>query len=376
MRLPSLLCLAALTACTPEPDPVLYDTLPSALALAETAEDRWVGADLAFDWQQTVLAYGFHRLYSATGDERWQGFYRDWLDAGMAERWDDPEDPPSFVSSDSLSPSILAAAAMAEDSAADYAAIAASADAYLATVPRSDAGAVVHWGPDHPLLGGNPQVWVDTLFMVGVYLLQRYAETGDDAFLDAWAVQYLAFVEHCRDPADHLYRHAWDLDDEVNIPPEDTYWARGNAWVLVSAGEAVRLAGADHPSLTEPLARAAEHAAAIAAVQDEGMWRTVLNSPQGDDYRNYRETSATALIAFALLQLGGDEAAIAAAVDAVEAQIVTSETGAAQLIGTSLPTNPGDYEYYVSVDQFPDQMTGIGAALMLLSDVHGRERPQ
>ncbi len=349
----------------------MHDTLGAAVSLAEAAEGRWDAAELSFDWQQTVLAYGFQRLHAASGDVRWQGFYRDWMDAGLAERWADPEDPPAFVSSDSLSPSILAAAALAEDPSAGYEPILATADAYLEDVPRSDAGAVIHWGPDHPLLGGDPQVWIDSMFMVGVYLLQRYAESGEDAWLEAWAEQYVAFAEDCRDPGDHLYRHAWDLDEEVHIPPEAVYWARGNAWVLVSGAEAIRLAGRDHPAIAAAVPLVDEHAAAIVALQEEGMWRTVLNSPEGEDYRNYLETSATALIGYALLHLGEAEAA-GAAVDAVRAQIVDGDDGAPSLLGTSLPTNPGDYEYYVSVEQFPDQMTGIGAALMLLAEADGR----
>ncbi len=373
----ALLLAGLLSACPPpaEPAPLLHDTLPEAVRLAEMAELRWDAAELAFDWQQTVLSYGMHRLHVASGDDHWSAFYETWLDAGLSTRWADPSDPPHFISSDSLSPAILAATALAADASAPYGPIVETAEAYLADVPRSDAGAVVHWGPDHPLLGGEPEAWIDTMFMVGVYLLQRYAQTGDDAYVEAWAEQYLAFVEHCRDPADHLYRHAWNFGDEVNIPPGPVYWARGNSWVLVSAAEAIRLAGRDHPALVDVLPRYEEHAAAIAALQDEGMWHTVLNSPEGDDYRNYLETSATALLAYGLMRSdAGTPAVLDAAVDALTLRLEEREDGLLHLVGTSLPTNPGDYEYYVSVAQFDDQLTGVGAMLMFLPEMHGRER--
>lgn len=365
-----------LAACGPtDAPPELYDTLPTAVRLAEMAEQRWDPEQMGFDWQQTVLSYGMHHLSVGSGDDHWAGFYETWLDVALAERWGDPDAPPHFISSDSLSPSILAATALAADAAAPYGPIVATADAYLATVPRSDAGAVVHWGPDHPLLGGDPEAWVDSMFMVGVYMLQRFAQTGDDAWLEAWAEQYLAFVEHCRDPDDHMYRHAWNFGDEVNIPPEAVYWARGNAWVLVSAAEAVRLAGADHPALADVLPRYEEHAAALAALQDDGMWHTVVNSPEGDDYRNYLETSATALIAYGLrLSAAGTPERIDAAVVALGTRLVQWEDGLLHIEGTSLPTNPGDYEYYVGVSQYDDQLTGVGATLMLLTAVHGQER--
>ena len=370
-----LLAATILSGCPPV-ELESHDTLAIAIELAAAAQDRWEGAELSFDWQQTVLAYGFARLYAATSDEQYRDFYRDWLDAGMQERWSDPADPPRFISSDSLSPSILAALAMAEDPSADYSPILETADAYLAEVPRTSEGAVIHWGPEHPIFGDDPQVWVDSLFMVGVYLVQRGAQTGDATWRDDWAEQYLAFSTHCRDEADDLYRHAWDVDDEVNIPTDDTYWGRGNAWVLVSAAEALRLGGTAPDSVGGAAPLFEQHAAALVELQDgSGAWRTVVNDPRDDAYANYLETSATALIGYALLQsTETPPASIDAAVEAVISRIEEGDDGFVTLTGTSAPTNPSDYEHYVAVDQLDDQMTGIGATLMFLSEVHGREK--
>ena len=64
--------LAALTlvACEPpvEPDPEPHDTVALAGQLADEAAARWPADVLSFDWQQTVLSYGFHRLHAASGD--------------------------------------------------------------------------------------------------------------------------------------------------------------------------------------------------------------------------------------------------------------------------------------------------------------------
>ncbi len=321
-----------------------------------------------------------HRLYAKSGDPRWQDYYRTWLDTALVERWGDPDDPVEFLSSDGLSPSILAAAAMAEDPDADYQPILDSAEAYLASVPRTPEGAIVHWGPDH-LLGGNPEVWVDSMFMVGVYQLQQFARTGDATHVEAWVEQYLAFSEHCRDLEAQLYRHAWDEGAGQNIPVEATFWGRGNSWVLVSAAEAFRLAGASSET-DEAIELAHAHARALVALQQGGTWNTVLASPH-DDARNYAETSATALIGYGLLGLGDDQDVVGLhrygheierTVAAVEDRLVEGADGL-ELHGTSLPTNPGDYDYYVDIAQLTDQMTGIGAAIMFLSEVHGFQVP-
>ena len=357
----------------------MIESLALAETLAEQAAERWPADELSFDWQQTVLAYGMHRLYTKSGDERWRDYYRTWLDTALVERWDDPDDPVVFRSSDGLSPAVLAAAAMAEDPSADYQPILDSADAYLATVPRTERGAIVHWGPEH-LLGGNPEVWIDSLFMVGVYLLQQYDRTGDEAYLVEWALQYRLFSDHCRDADAQLYRHAWDEGAGENIPLEATFWARGNSWVLVSAGEAVRLAGRDHVQLSVARGLLVEHAEALRALQQEGAWNTVLSSPS-DDERNYSETSATALLGYGLLGAGhdpdwsgpGDDryaGNVAAAVRAIEARLVEGEDGL-ELHGTSLPTNPGDYDYYVGIGQLDNQMTGVGASIMFLAEADG-----
>jgi len=41
--------------------------------------------------------------------------------------------------------------------------------------------------------------------------------------------------------------------------------------------------------------------------------------------------------------------------------------------GTSFGTNPSTYEEYLSVVQIDDLILGVGAAVMLLSEVHGHQ---
>jgi unsaturated rhamnogalacturonyl hydrolase len=373
----SLLLTSALLGCPAEPA-VPYETIPEARTLAAQAWQRWSPDDLSLDWQQTVLAYGMHRLHAATGEAVHQEFYRTWLEAHRADFDGDSR----FISSDSLSPSILAAVLAVEDPAFELAAMTADADRYLfEEAPRTDEGAIVHWGPQH-LFGDRPQVWIDSMFMFGVYLLQRWKQTGEPRYLELWAEQFALFAQVCRDPATHLYRHAYDDLDDTNIPAEAVFWARGNSWVLVSAAEAFRLAG-DSPLLVGAKEGLRTHAQAFADSQaDDGLWRTVL-LPMDDDPRNYTETSATALIGYGLTVavdagvLDGPtfEPVIAAAVDGVLSRIEAQDDGHHTVTGTSFATNPADYEYYLDVPQLDDQLTGVGAALLLLAEVDGRARP-
>ena len=374
LRLGALL-LAAFAGCAPPADeePVVerYDTLAEAERLAEQSWDRWDPADLSFDWSQAVLAWGIQRAFDASGTPRHQDYYRTWLDAGLAERFDAPDAQP-FRSSDSMSPSILASLATAEG-AGDYAPILGAAEEYLAGARRTDeGGAIVHWGPEHPF-GGPRQVWIDSMFMIGMYLLAEGDRTGEAMYADRWVTQADGTRLHCM-TADDLYLHAWDDDDGLNIPVEPVYWARGNSWVLVSAAEAVAR-GVDWQEGYVAHARAL-----VDAQQPSGRWLTVLDGPPQDGL-NYEETSATALIAYGLsvgLEAGAlDRAefgpALDRAVQGILERVVVEEDGHHTVMGTSLGTNPGGYDNYVSIATLPDQLVGVGAVIALLAQVQGTE---
>lgn len=374
-----MLLLALLAACHAPLPP--HDTLPTAERLAGQGVVEWPAEDLPFDWIPTVWFYGLHRLHQASGDPGWQDPYRAWMLRALPDY--DRETPREFHSSDSLSPATLAAVLMVEDSSVGLEPIAAAADAYLDEAPRTDSGAIEHWTDGAPLGGVPDQVWIDSLFMFGPYLQQRHAHTGDAAHLDRFTTQYAKFAELCRDPEADLYRHAWDDVAKQNIPTGETFWARGNSWVLVAAAEYVALVGPEQadPAVLEGL-RA--HAAAVAAAQDEtGLWHTVLNEPRGDDPANYTETSASALLAYGLARgvkggaLDADAylPAIARARRGLESRLDEQADGWLEVEGTSWGTNPGDYDYYVGVGTTDDFLLGIGAVVMFLAEVHGMGDP-
>lgn len=343
--------LALLIACTPPP---VHDTLPLARAVAEKGVARWEAESLAQDWIPTVWTYGLHRLHEADPEGPWQAYYRAWI-----EGWSGS----GIHSSDSLSPALLAAVLRTEDPSADVGDALAAADAYLATAPRTDEGAIEHWSGESPFQVPD-QVWVDSLFMFGPYLLHRELH-GEPAASDTLVAQYQLFTDLCRDT--DLYVHAYDDPTDSRI---GVHWARGNAWVLIAAAE---LIATGDRRLEEPFVA---HAEALAALQaEDGLWRTVLDVP--DDPANYTETSGSALIAYGLARgvragvLPEDEtlpvigAAVRGIRDRIDEDLVVE--------GTSYGTNPGDYDHYVAVGQADDLMLGVGAVVMLLAEAHGLE---
>ena len=365
-----------LTACTGEPADTgegAHETLALAAALAERGAQTWPVEDLPFDLMQTVWGYGLLRLHLASGDDAWLGLDAAWMEDHVDGFTGD--DPRTFHSSDSMSPALLASSVMVEEPSLELEPITEAAHAYLDAAPRTDSGAIEHWA-EGSAFGEIGQVWVDSQFMFGVFLLSEYQRTGDRAHLEAWVEQYLLFSELCRGE-DGLYRHAWDDVAGENIPLDAVYWNRGNSWVLVSAAEMLRIVGPDDPAWDTIQPLFLEHAEATRSLQaDDGLWYTVLNRPTGAG--NYTETSGSALIAYAF-EVGLDSGAlegeawrvsVTAAVDGVGDRVTEDLV----VEGTSFGTNPGDYDYYVSVAQLDDIILGVGSVVMLLSEVDGSAR--
>lgn len=369
--------LALLLACTdPAADSGLpeggalptLDTLDLAVRIAERGVERMPADIQPHDWMQTVWAFSLLRLAQATGDDRWADYGRTWMTQWLP---DFEGSEPVMVSSDSTSPAIIAAV-LAQ---AEHQPILDAADAYIVSAPRTDEGAIEHW-TEQSSYGEPDQVWIDSMFMLGQYMLERYHQTGDPAWAALFTEQYLLFSQLCRDGGDQLYRHAYDDLTDSNIPTEAVYWNRGNSWVLFAGVEALDVLGEAAPSELQELVSA--HAWAVVDAQDgSGLWPTVLASPRGEDPDNYLETSGSALLAAALAR--GSERGlldpglaeyVPPAAHGVLAMIEEGEDGPV-VTGTSFGTNPGQYEDYVAVGQVDDLILGVGAVILLLAEVDG-----
>ena len=380
-----MLSLLLALACTEPAEPdeaAAHDTLGVAAALAAEGVATWPPESVPLGWNESVWAYGVHRLYAASGDAQWRDYYAAWMaDELPAFTGDEPR---RFGASDEMSPAILASVAMLEAGDASLEPITDAAHGYLDEAPRTAEGAIVHWGPDS-VFGDTRQVWIDSMFMFGVFLLREYERTGDRAHLERFLEQYELFSRHCRDPDSQLYRHAYDDETGENIPTDAVFWARGNAWVLVAAAELLQVVGPDSPDAAAVLPLFLAHAEALADAQaDDGLWRTVLNDPY-DDPDNYTETAASGLIGYALalgVKSGALEGerwleALALAADGIDGRIERSAGGDGDALvveGTSFGTNPGDYDYYLSIVQLDDTNLGVGTTVMFLAELDGLDR--
>lgn len=128
----------------------------------------------------------------------------------------------------------------------------------------------------------------DSVFMATPLVVEAGRLTGDRKYFDL-AARHVAFMEKLDLRPDGLYRHS---------PLTDAAWGRGNAFPAL--GLALTLTGfpTDHPAYPRLLLAYQQLMAALAKVQDdEGMWHEVLDEPA-----SYPETSATSMIAVAMLR--------------------------------------------------------------------------
>lgn len=305
------------------------------------------------DWEAGTWAYGLITVWQETGDSRYLGWVRNWIDGCIAANH-----PIGHVNDGLLG---LAAISVwqAEGGAARYAYALAVHDYLYAEAPRAADGALFH---------ESDTIWDDTLlgvvpFMMAMGRTGAAAATRDHAFARQ---QVLLHANHLQDPVTGLFRHGWDAGDERYLGPH--FWARGNGWAMVAMVEALRDAPGDADDTRALLAQLHAQQRGLVALQDEmGLWPTIVDRP---DF--YRETSGSALIGYGLRRAaagGWLDASIAP--DAVRA----AQTGVWRLVdadgrvqGVSAPTGPMVTQAeYAAIPNTGPQLYGQGAGLLLFA---------
>lgn len=349
----------ALPACHPQPAPEPRNL--EYQALAERVADAWIArhspASMHWDWGPAVLTWALLDLHEATGEARFRDYVATWVDHHA--------DSFPMIWSDTVAPAAAAVRLAQRDCNPRWLQVLARTDDYLRAVPRTQAGGIGHLGILQPAM---PQLWVDSLFMVGSYWMSRAALFGETDSVDAFAEQIRIFADELQDPATGLFRHA--LVQESHWPWNEVFWGRGNGWVASIVGRFLETLPAGHPDYAAVRAVETRLLEGLLATQDaSGLWWTVINAPG----EGYLETSASALFAEGLLQgarLGlvdttRAEAAFERARDAVIARIDDPD-GEPVVTGTSGPTQPGGLNYYATLPVGDDIHYGVGAVLLML----------
>jgi unsaturated rhamnogalacturonyl hydrolase len=156
------------------------------------------------------------------------------------------------------------------------------------------------------------ELWDDTVYMIGVYLLEMYRWTGDEKYLEELAVQVRVHREHLKTESG-LWVHGYDADGKNRCNfcgqtgwsknPEKRsgeVWGRGNGWVVVTLSDAVKTIPKANPLYTEFSGYLKEMISGLPALQDSATGHWFQLPLRKNEPGNYIESSATTMFSYGI----------------------------------------------------------------------------
>lgn len=180
-------------------------------------------------------------------------------------------------------------------------------------IKRTKEGGVSH-------LRNDVELWDDTVFMIGQFLLEMYKATNDEKYIDELVKQITIHHDKLQDKKSGLWVHGYDEDKkshctfcgQLNWPEKTTgksaeVWGRGNGWIVVTLSDALDIIPKTNPNwnlLATYLKEMIEHLPELQN-QQNGHWYQL--PVRNTEPKNYIESSSTAMFAYGIskaIQLG------------------------------------------------------------------------
>lgn len=310
-----------------------------------------------WEWPQGVGLYGMVKLYLRTKDRRYYEILDAWFAARLAEGL-----PGKNVNT--MAPMLTLIHLYEIDKRPERLTLCREwAEWAMNEMPRTK-----DRGLQHITVAdiNEQQLWVDTLYMTGLFLAKFGMVTGERKYVEEAIHQFLVHIKYLADREAGLWFHGWTFDGNHNFGR--IHWGRGNSWYtsgVVDFIEIVGLEGGVRDFLVDALRNQVD---ALLPLQDgEGMWHTIL-----DDPTSYQESSATAGFAYGMLKAVRmgllEEKYRAAALRACEAVLErVDETGVVTQV--SYGTGMGnDAAFYKAIPVCP-MAYGQALTVHLLSEV-------
>ena len=248
------------------------------------------------------------------------------------------------------------------------------------------------------------QMWLDGIYMEAPYYAE-YAkrflagEEQDNAFADV-VNQFMVVGRHTYDPANGLYRHAWDESHEMSWADKETgkaphCWGRAMGWYAMAMVDVLDILPAGNPGRDSILSLLTPMCETLLTIQNPETlaWEQVLDQTGREG--NYQETSCTAMFAYTFMKgalkgflpkeyweigyntlQGLNKNFIVEDVNPTTKEplgtiSLTRVCGVAGLGGT--PYRSGDYLYYINEIIRDNDPKGVGPYIMasLLAEKYG-----
>lgn len=179
-------------------------------------------------------------------------------------------------------------------------------DQYL-KVRRTPEGAISH-------LPVTLELWDDTVFMIGQFMIAMYRATGDDKYLSELAQQFRLHREKLLDKETGLWYHGWDANDKDGLPyfcgqmgwPDketrvsSEIWGRGNGWLFITLADALDVVPQDNALRSEFADYLKEMVVNLPDLQDDKTGHWYQLPIRKNDPENWIESSCTAMFAYGI----------------------------------------------------------------------------
>jgi rhamnogalacturonyl hydrolase YesR len=253
---------------------------------------------------------------------------------------------------------------------------------YFQTEPLNSLGMYDHVGKRHHFAWWLPpthwfvpsSVWIDSVVM---YVLNGYliAEIESDSkSKDFFIEQFLKVHELLWDPSAQLYKHAYYIRSKA-FAPKKSYWARGNAWMILATVDLLELLPKKDSRYSQVLQIFKAQINGLEKHLDLQQGLKTLITDSGSD--NYYESSSSALVAYAMLKgerlgfLGSGSRAKALVLSKalmMNLKIVNSNEVSLSQISAPTSAIPWDWYYKNLVGLVSDESYGVGAYLLMMGE--------
>ncbi|KIL52145.1 glycoside hydrolase family 88/105 protein [Jeotgalibacillus soli] len=323
-------------------------------------ENKW-------HYHQGVFLYGLQELSEKKKDDRYSAYIKAYVDSLIDENGNFLFDRKEL---DSIQAGLLLFEIEKQTTDQRYR---IAADKLLAMFPTlnktTDGG---YWHKDrYPY-----QMWLDGLYMGGVFALHYGKEYGDPSLLDMVVEQEALMRKHTFDEETGLYFHAWDESRKTPWSNEKTgkspeFWGRAIGWYGMALNEILEFLPEDHPERPKLLQALRNLVQSLINYQDEetGLWYQVVD--KGDREDNWLETSCSSLFVYMIAKGVKnqflDESLIEFAKKGFQGlidQIEFTEDGLFVLPGICIGTGVGDYEHYINRPKTDNDLHGVGAFVL------------
>lgn len=220
------------------------------------------------------------------------------------------------------------------------------------------------------------QMWLDGLYMAGVFTLKYANVFGEEGLRDNVLLQEQLMRKHMKDEATGLLYHAWDesrrmpwANPQTGCSPE--FWSRSLGWYGLALSQFLDLLPTDHAGREELAGALQDFVGSLVRYQDDasGLWYQVVD--KGSRPENWLETSGSCLFVYTIakavkLGIAGEEAWTAAkkGYQGLISVIEWDERGRLVLPDICIGTSAGDYENYVTRPKVKNDLHGVGAFVM------------